>query len=176
MKNLESRLEYWTLNIVEPRDNKSNEVFWEELTMICGPDGYEREQRSRDCCSLGVFFKKRKKRKRGKSLTRESNMETGRKRKMRNYKWQDNKLVTEEKIKGGVRCCPHDFKSGKVKKENKWFSVGHNELELWHVKSSHSSWLRWVMTVDKDSGIAYSDSRKQAKGVEVCKKGEKWTS
>lgn len=60
MKDLESRLEYWTLNIVEPRDNKSNEVFWEELTMICGPDGYEREQRSRDCCNLGVFFKKGK--------------------------------------------------------------------------------------------------------------------
>ena len=76
-----------------------------------------------------LFFlkKKRKKQKRGKGLTQESNMgekkksnmETGRKRKMRNYKWQDNKLVTEEKIKGGVRCCPHDFKSGKVKKENK---------------------------------------------------------
>lgn len=50
---------------------------------------------------------------------------------MRNYKWQDNKLVTEEKIKKEESDVVLMISnSRKVKKENKWFSVGHNELEL----------------------------------------------
>jgi len=46
------------LNVFEPGSGKSNAVFWEELTMICGPVA-EKEQRSRDSYSLGVKKKKK---------------------------------------------------------------------------------------------------------------------
>lgn len=41
-------------------------------------------------------------------------------------------MIIEEKTKGGVRC-PHGFKSGireKLRKAEKWFSLGYNELEV----------------------------------------------
>lgn len=46
------------MNIFEPGSGKSNAVFWEELTMICGPVA-EKEQRSR----LLQFRRKKKREK-----------------------------------------------------------------------------------------------------------------
>lgn len=43
---------------------------------------------------------------------------------------QDSELVIEEKAKGGVHCCLHDFVSGEIEKlregKQKWFILGHN--------------------------------------------------